>query len=204
MIRTFNTIKSFLKKIHKVHLCLMAMVGHDCREKFSADEQLFTITTSKHYWALVCLSDHPFPSIKYISTTWEYNSIQFKCFGLRELSIPILQNMFPPEFEISQFWGWIKSPRSQFHSLLWFFNTQFQLIELRISISRFVEVRGETVSVGVEKPFDLFIVVTLVLQLVHVHVLPRSMFFSMISFYQYLTLRAVVKKTKVFLRSGWP
>ena len=110
----------------------------------------------------------------------------------------------PPEFDISQFWGWIKSPRSQFHSLLWFSNTHFQLIELRISISRFEEARGESVSVGVEKPFDLFIVVTLVLQLVHVHVLPRSMFFSMISFYQYLTLRAVVKKTKVFLRSGWP
>ena len=61
-------------------------------------------------------------------------------------------------------------------------------------MSRFEEVRGESVSVGVEKPFDLFIVVTLVLQLVHVHVLPRSMFFSMIIFYQYLTLRAVVKK----------
>ena len=122
----------------------------------------------------------------------QFNSIQM--FRLRELSIPILQNMLPPEFEISQFWGWIKSPRSQFHSLLWFFNTQFQLIELRISISRFEEARGESVSVGVEKPFDLFIVVTLVLQLVHVHVLPRSMFFSMIIFYQYLTLRAVVKK----------
>ena len=78
MMRTFNTIKSFLKKIHKVHLCLMAMVGHDCREKFSADEQLFTITTSKHYWALVCLSDHPFPSN--ISArherTIQFNSIQ--------------------------------------------------------------------------------------------------------------------------------
>ena len=75
-------------------------------------------------------------------------------------------------------------------------------------MSRFEEVRGESVSVGVEKPFDLFIVVTLVLQLVHVHVLPRSMFFSMISFYQYLTLRGQTpppygqpdRKNTVFLR----